>query len=261
MCTLREGDYALIVFDERRVFMARLRRGGRTGSDVGVVEHNDVIGAPCGAYIPVRGGRGGYAIVLKPLLLDFLEHGFARATQVIYPKDSARIAMLTGIGPGSRVVEVGTGSGFMTAVLAWLVGDEGRVYTYEVRRHAIETAKRNLEALGVAHRVVFHEGDARLGVEERDVDAFVVDAPDPWDLLDVAYEALRPGGVFAAYTPSVHQVHMLLEALSGHGGFVLPRVEEVLIRPWLPDPEALRPETTMVAHTGFIIAARKVARR
>ena len=261
MCVFREGDYALIVFDERRVFLARLRRGGETGSDVGVVKHDDVIGAPCGAYVPVRGGRGGYAVALKPTLLDFLERGFERATQVIYPKDSALIAMLLGVGPGSRVVEVGTGSGFLTAVLAWLVGDEGRVYTYEVRRRALETAKRNLERLGVAHRVVFHEADARLGVEERGVDAFVVDAPDPWNLLDVAYEALRPGGVFAAYMPSVHQVHMLLEAVRGHGGYALPRLQEVLVRQWLVDPEALRPETTMVAHTGFILAARRVKKR
>ena len=256
----REGDYALIVFDERRVFLSRLRRGGETGSDIGVVKHDEIIGKPCGVYVRVYGGRGGYAVALRPSLIDFLERGFARATQVIYPKDSAMIAMLAGIGPGSRVVEVGTGSGFLTAVLAWLVGDEGRVYTYEVRRRALETAKRNLEALGLAHRVVFRNADARLGVEERGVDAFVVDAPDPWDLLDVAYEALRPGGVFAAYMPSVHQVYMLLERLSEHGGYVLPRLLEVLLRNWLVDPEALRPETSMVAHTGFILAARKVER-
>ncbi len=261
MCILREGDMVVIEFDERRRFLARLARGRVTGSDVGVVRHDELVGAPCAGYVRVEGGRGGYATYYKPTLVDILELGFRRATQVVYPKDSAVIALYAGVSPGSRVVEVGTGSGFLTAVLAFLVGDEGRVYTYEVRRRSLETAKRNLEELGLAHRVVFHEGDARLGVEERGVDAFIVDAPDPWSLVDVAFEALRPGGVFAAYTPSAHQVAVLQERLWEHGGFTGVKSFEVLLRPWLPDPEALRPETTMIAHTGFVTLARRLEAR
>ncbi|AEM37889.1 Methyltransferase type 11 [Pyrolobus fumarii 1A] len=260
-CTLKEGDLVVIEFDERRRFVTRLRKGARTGSDVGVVLHDDVIGSPCGSYVPVRGGRGGYALVYKPSIIDVLEHGFRRATQVIYPKDSALIAVLAGVGPGARIVEVGTGSGFVTALLAWLVGENGHVYTYEVRREALETAKRNLAMLGLEKRVTFHHRDARLGILEENVDAVIVDMPDPWDILDEAYRALKPGGVFAAYTPSAHQLYMLMERLLEHGGFTRPRVMEVLLREWLPEPEALRPASTMIAHTGFITVSRKVTKK
>ena len=258
MCRLREGDLVVIEFDERRRFLARLSRRGRTGSDVGVVEHDDLIGAPCGGFVRIRGGRGGYAAYRRATLLDVLELGFRRATQVVYPKDSALIALYAGVGPGARVVEVGTGSGFVTAVLAWLVGREGRVYTYETRREHLEAARRNLELLGLADRVVFHERDARLGMLEEGVDAVIVDVPDPWEVLEAAYHALRPGGVFAAYTPSAHQLYMLLDRLSEHGGFGGVRIVEVLLREWLSDPEALRPATRMVGHTGFITIAYRL---
>ncbi len=258
MCTLREGDLVIIEFDERRRFLAKLRAGGRTGSDLGIVEHDDLIGARCAGYVRVKGGRGGYAVYRKAVLTDILELGFRRATQVIYPKDAALIALYTGIGPGSRVVEVGTGSGFMTAVLAWIVGSEGRVYTYEARREHLDTARRNLEMLGLIDRIVFHEKDARLGIEERGVDAVIVDIPDPWEVLEEAYNALKPGGAFAAYTPSAHQLYMLLERMAEHRVFRGTRVVEVLVREWLTEPEALRPSSRMIGHTGFITIAYRV---
>ncbi len=253
-----EGCLALLEIDERRRFVFRVRRGGTTGSDRGVLRHDDIIGLPYGSV--VRLSTGVKAYVLKPLLVDLMERFFARRSQVIYPKDQGLILLMAGITPGARVVEVGVGSGFTTAVLASMVGPEGHVYCYEVRADMLETARRNLEAAGLLDRVTLKLRDAREGIEERDVDAVVADIPEPWSILDHVHRALKPSGVYVAFMPSVNQVIKLLRALEekGYRGFTRPRVLEVLVREYQARSDAFRPKTTMVAHTGYIAFMRKL---
>lgn len=228
------------------------------GSDRGVLRHDDIIGLPYGSV--VRLSTGVEAVVHRPRLLDLVERGFARRSQVIYPKDQGLILFLAGIGPGSRVVEVGVGSGFTTAFLAWVVGPEGHVYAYEVREDMLEVARRNLEMAGLIDRVTLKLADARRGIEERGVDAVVADIPDPWNILDPAYEALRGSGTLVAFMPAANQLARFLSAVNAHPGFGSVRVLEVLVREYETRGDAVRPRTTMIAHTGYIASARKVLR-
>ncbi len=254
-----EGCPVLLEIDERRRFIFRARRGGVQGSDKGVLRHDDVIGLKYGSRVHLSTGIEAY--IHKPRLLDLVERGFARRSQVIYPKDYGMIMLLAGIGPGSRVVEVGVGSGFLTAFLAHVVGPQGHVYAYEVRADMIETAKRNLELAGLEGRVTIRNADARKGIIEREVDAVVADMPDPWNLLDPAYEALKGSGSLVVFMPSVNQVVRFVAAVEAHPGFTNPYVIEILLREYEARPDALRPRTTMIAHTGFIAATRKVVYR
>ncbi|HIQ55901.1 MAG TPA: tRNA (adenine-N1)-methyltransferase [Pyrodictium sp.] len=251
-----ENCLALLYIDERRRFVFRVRRGGRQGSDKGVLDHDTIIGLPYGSKVRLNTGVEAY--VLRPTLRDFMERYFERKSQVIYPKDHGMILFLSGIGPGSRVIEVGVGSGFTTAMLAWFVGEKGKVYAYEVRIDMLEVAKRNLERIGLLDRVELKLRDARIGFDEKNVDAVIVDMPDPWSILDAAYEALRPSGSFVAFMPSINQVQRLLLALHEHNGFEDITIVEVLSREYQPLPDALRPKTTMIGHTGYLLAARKV---
>ncbi len=253
---VEEGCLVLLYIDERRRFIFRARRGGVKGSDKGVLRHDDVIGLPYGSR--VRLSTGVEAWILKPRPIDLIELHHRRATQIIYPKDASMIISLAGIGPGSRVVEVGVGSAALTTMLAWSVAPDGHVYGYETRRANLEAARRNLEEAGLADLVTLHHADARAGVEEDGVDAFIVDVPDPWSLLGVAHRSLRGSGVFVAYMPAVNQVVRLLEALVEHGGFIGVGVYEVLVREYIPRPDTLRPRTTMVAHTGYILSATRI---
>ena len=254
-----EGCLALLVIDERRRWVVRLRRGGVLGSDRGVVRHDDVIGVEYGGW--VRTNRGVPVLVLQPRLVDLEERFFRRRSQVIYPKDHGLIAVELDLKPGMRVLEVGVGSGFTTAFLASMVGPEGRVYSYEARRDMLEVAERNLREAGLLDRVVLHHADARMGVEERDLDAAVVDMPDPWALLPVLEEALRPGAAAAFYMPAVNQVYRLLAALKARERWAEMRVSEVLRRDYEPRADALRPRTTMIAHTGYLAFVRLVKPR
>lgn len=65
--------------------------------------------------------------------------------------------------PGNRVLEIGTGSGYQTAVLAELVDD---IVTIETVRPLAEAAKKTLRSLGY-RSPTFIEGDGRRGAPER----------------------------------------------------------------------------------------------
>lgn len=249
-----EGCHVLLVVDERRRYVFRVRRGAWLGTDRGSVRHDDLVGRRYGSWVRLTSGRHG--LILQPRLVDFMEKGLRRRSQVIYPKDHGFIAVLLGLQPGSRVLELGVGSGYTTAFLAWTVGPGGRVYSYEIRRDMAETAARNLEELGLLDRVTLRVRDARLGVEERGLDAAVVDMPDPWAVLPVLEEALRPGAGAVFFTPAVNQVYRLLAAMEARGRWWERRVYELLLREYEPRPDALRPKTTMIAHTGYLVYAR-----
>lgn len=254
-----EGCPALIVIDERRRFIVTLRHGKVLGSDRGVLRHDDVIGRPYGSWVKL--GSGVYAVILQPRLIDYIERGFKRRSQVIYPKDHGIIIMLLDLKPGMRVLEIGVGSGFTTAVLARVVGANGHVYSYEIRRDMAEVARRNIEAAGLADKVTLKVRDARDGVDERGLDAAVVDMPDPWAVLRVLEEALMPGAPVVFFLPAINQVQRLLGALELRRCWAETRVLEVLLREYEARADALRPRTTMVAHTGYLVFSRLTLRR
>ncbi len=248
----------MLVIDRKRRFLFRVRRGAVQGSDRGILYHDDIIGLEYGSR--VRLSSGVEAVVHKPVLIDFLEIGFRRKSQVIYPKDLGLIGLLAGIGPGSRVVEIGVGSGFTTSYLASIVGDEGHVYSYEIRRDMLETAAENLSRAGLASRVSLKNRDAREGIDERSVDAVIVDIPDPWNILDHAYAALKPSGRLVVFLPSMNQASRLIGAVEAHGGFDDVRVYEVFLREYQAEPDAFRPQTTMIGFTGLVLVARKTVK-
>jgi protein-L-isoaspartate(D-aspartate) O-methyltransferase len=94
------------------------------------------------------------------------------------------------VTPQSRVLEIGTGSGYQTAVLAQIVAE---VYTIEIVAPLAQSARRTLEALGHTNVHVRH-GDGYVGwPEHAPFDAVIVTAaPErvPQPLID----QLRMGG-------------------------------------------------------------------
>ncbi len=74
------------------------------------------------------------------------------------------VALMTekaGVGPGSRVLEVGTGSGYQAAVLC-AMGCE--VYSIEIIKPLAERARKTLERLGYSAKVYW--GDGYFGLKE-----------------------------------------------------------------------------------------------
>ncbi len=241
--------------DERRSKIFKVRKGDTIGTDKGILRVDDVIGKEWGSK--VRLSTGAKAYLLKPTPVDFTMRGFRRVTQVIYPKDSSLMVTLSGIGYGSRVLESGIGTGFLTAILAHVVGDAGHVYAYEIREEFARVALRNLSMMGLAERVTVKVRDIKQGIDEEGLDAAFLDLPDPWEVLKLLPGSLKPSSSVLVFVPSVNQVIKTLAWLK-KGPYVDVRVYENMLREYQPVPEALRPQTISVTHTGYIIFARLV---
>jgi tRNA (adenine57-N1/adenine58-N1)-methyltransferase len=181
----------------------------------------------------------------------------SRNTQITYPKDAALIVMFSGIGPGSRVVESGTGTGALTTALAHYVGPTGKVYTYEFRSEFQKNAAKNLERSKLIDYVEMKSGDVTLGIQERAVDAVILDLAVPWLVVPHAYEALKPSGIIVSFSPTIDQVVRTTEALR-ENGFVFIETVECMMRGMQVERGKTRPQTLMTGHTGYITHARKI---
>jgi len=84
----------------------------------------------------------------------------------------------------------------------------------------------------------------------------VLDLPEPWNVIRHAEKALRLGGIFVAYTPSITQAAKVRETLAESRAWNGARTLEVLHRGWHIEGQAVRPDHRMVAHTAFLTTAR-----
>ena len=158
------------------------------------------------------------------------------------------------------MVEVGTGPGALTIALLRAVGPTGRLTSYEAREDFAALARDNVARYhGPAPNWTLRTADAFAGLEERQVDRLVVDLAEPWRLLDTAAAALRPGAVVTAFVPTVLQVKQAVDGFRQHGAFGAVESLETLVRFWHVRERSVRPEHRMVAHTGFLVFARRLA--
>ena len=251
---VQDGDFVLLVGQRHKHFMITLKAGMEFHTHRGILKHDDLIGLPWGTQVYSHTDAPFY--IFSPSLADVLRD-MPRNTQILYPKDIGFILLTTGIGPGSRVIEAGTGSGAMTTALAHSVGNTGQVYTYENREKMSKLAQKNLRRLGLDDRVDFKVHDIEAGFAESDVDVLFLDVRNPHDYLEEVRAALKPGGYFASLVPTFNQVEDLLLKLNQHK-FAFVEVCEIMLRHYKPQSSRLRPTDRMVAHTGFLIFARRV---
>ncbi len=250
----REGEIAELVGLRHKRFLITLKAGSRLETHRGVLQHDDLIGRAWGTQVFSHLGAAFY--LLQPSLADILLD-LPRTTQILYPKDIGFILVSMGIGPGMRVLEAGTGSGSMTIALAYAVGSEGRVISYEVRPDMQNLARKNLERVGLSDRVEFKLRDIQEGLDENDGDAFFLDVPNPWDYIRQVRSSLNSGAFLCCLVPTFNQVADLLMALRRES-FAFVEVCEILLRYYKPEPSRLRPTDRMVAHTGFLIFGRRI---
>jgi tRNA (adenine57-N1/adenine58-N1)-methyltransferase len=250
----RDGDLAELVGLRHKHFILTLQAGAKFETHRGVLHHDDLIGKPWGTQ--VFSHIDAPFFLLQPSLADLLTE-LPRTTQILYPKDIGFIFVTMGIGPGQTVIEAGTGSGSMTTALAHAVGPQGRVISYEVKQDVQNLARKNLARFGLDSRVDFKLRDIQVGLDEMDADAFFLDVPNPYDYTSQVRDALKPGGFLCCLIPTFNQVEKTLHALR-QTRFAFLEVCELLLRYYKPEPSRIRPTDRMVAHTGFLIFARRI---
>lgn len=248
------GDLVQLVSPTNKVIILRLQVDAQYQTHRGVIHHNELIGKPWGSRVFTH--LGSEYILLQPGLGDILRE-IQRNTQIMYPKDIGFVLITMGIGPGAQVIEAGTGSGALTTALAWAVGQEGKVTSYETRQEMQNLARKNLQRVGLDSRVELKLRDIREGFDETNADALFLDVANAYDYLPQVKSALKPGGFFGSILPTTNQVTKLLSSLY-HNHFSFIDVCEILLRYYKPVAERFRPTDRMVAHTGFLIFARSM---
>jgi tRNA (adenine57-N1/adenine58-N1)-methyltransferase len=251
-----DGDLALFVNlrDDKR-YLVRLKAGSQHHTNRGIVPHDAIIGQPWGRIVLTQ--MGAPFLVLEPSTSDLIRH-IKRSTQILFPKDIGYILLKLSVRPGKLILEAGTGSGGMTLALALATAPLGHIVTYEIRPEFHELAKQNIERAKIPPGVVeFKLRDIAQGLDETDADAFFLDVAEPWNYLDQVAATLRGGGFFATLVATMNQVIPTVLALE-QGPFGMIEVEELLLRPYKAVSSRVRPADRMVAHTGYLIFARKI---
>jgi tRNA (adenine57-N1/adenine58-N1)-methyltransferase catalytic subunit len=288
------GDQVQLTDPKGRQNLLILQPGKSFYTHRGSLAHDDLIGSPEGSV--VRSSGGTLYVALRPLLADFTL-AMTRGAAVIYPKDAAQIVAMADIFPGARVLEAGAGSGALSCWLLRAVGEEGLLVSYERRADFAGIARENVErffggphpawrlrigdltglAAGTSPAVTSPavtspggpdgagEGDPGPAVEHEEAednepfDRVVLDMVAPWEHVGTAAGALIGGGVICCYVSTVTQLSRTVETVREQGSFDEPAAWESLIRGWHVDGLAVRPGHRMIAHTGFLVTARRLA--
>lgn len=258
----RVGERVQLTGPKGRLHTVTLREDGELHTHHGVLAHRDIIGIPDGSVVV---GSGGHEyLALRPLLRDFVM-SMPRGAAIVYPKDAAQIVADADIFPGATVVEAGVGSGALALWLLRAIGPEGRLVSFERREDFAEVARANVATfLGEeppAWRVVVGDLGDELAqnLDNGTVDRVVLDMLAPWDCIDAVADALVPGGVVICYVATATQLSRVAEYIRGTGLFTDPEANETMVRGWHVEGLAVRPDHRMVAHTGFLLTARRLA--
>ena len=254
MTKIEESSYVLLFHTPRKKWLTKVAEDKKFHTHLGIIDIASIIGMEYGSAI--RTTEGKLIFLMEPTIYDFIMKS-ERRTQIVYPKDLGYIVARTGLKNGSKVLEIGTGSGALATFMASIVKPEGHIYSFDVNSDFMEIAKRNLEKAGMARYVTLHQHDPHQGVDIRNVDVATVDLGDPWTVVDQVYDALKGGGAFVAICPTMNQIEKTAAQLKKSGYADIDSVE-LMIRNMEAREGMTRPSMRMIGHTTYLVFARKV---
>ncbi|MHA6695162.1 tRNA (adenine-N1)-methyltransferase [Homoserinimonas sp. A520] len=258
----RLGDKVQLTGPKGRMNTVTLETGKTFHTHRGMIEHDSLVDLPDGSV--VTSTTGDEYLALRPLLTDFVM-SMPRGAAIIYPKDAAQILAHADIFPGATVVEAGVGSGALSLWLLRGIGPTGTLKSFERRDEFAQVAKGNVISFLGAEPTNWSVtvGDLVESLpdvaEPGSVDRIVLDMLAPWECLDACASVLKPGGVLLCYIATVTQLSRVAEAIRHTGMFTDPDSSETMVRGWHVEGLAVRPDHRMVAHTGFLLTARRLA--
>ena len=252
------GDRIQLTDPKGKLYSFTIVPGKEWHTHKGWITHDDLIGMPEGSVVSTTAGLKFTAF--KPLLADYVLT-MPRGATIVYPKDAAMIIGLAAIYPGARVLEAGVGSGALTISLLRAAGEKGYLHSVERRADFAENARSNVDAYFEAppSNWKLTVGDLQDQTFDSEFDRVILDMLAPWECVDIAARALRPGGVFMSYVATTTQLSATAEAIKEDGRFTEPESSETLVRGWHHEGLAVRPQQRMIGHTGFLIQSRRMA--
>ncbi len=170
---------------------------------------------------------------------------------IVLPKDIGMIIAYTGINRESKVIEAGSGSGFLTVALAQVAKE---VISYEISSEFAKFAEDNIKRAGLDNAIVKNK-DVLAGIDEEEVDAVVLDMKDAAKAVHIAHRSIKKDGALVGYLPNIEQAkefHLECEKVFGKAFMLESIVREYEVRDF-----GVRPRHFGLMHTAYIIFARK----
>jgi protein-L-isoaspartate(D-aspartate) O-methyltransferase len=169
-------------------------------------------------FVPERYRKLAFADMQIPL-----GHGQV----MMEPKVEARLLQELALRPTDRVLEVGTGSGYVTALLAHMAGS---VFSVEIVPELSLAAQERLAAHGIDN-VQLEIGDAAAGwARHAPYDAILLTGSVP--LMPQAFpDSLAPGGRLAAVVGRAPAMEAIVVERLKDGGFARRSLFETVIPP------------------------------
>jgi len=220
---------------------------------VGVLNPTILVGKEYGRKIEI-GNKQFW--LLTPSLQDKLQ-SMQRRAQIILPRDASQIIMFCSIETGHYVLEAGTGSGSLTIALASSVAPKGKIISYDIRKDFIEHALKNLKKAGLNQYVITKNKDVIKEIDEKELDAVILDISNPWKAIKNAWNALKTGGYFCSYSPLISQVEKTVNELRSQPFIEIGTFENIQ-REMIVSDFGTRPSFDMLGHTGYLTFARKI---
>ncbi len=248
MNKIEANSLALIIYQDKR-YLKEVAPGKGFHGKGGILQFEDLIGKPYGISL------GEYS-VFEPTIEDIIMYGLRRETQIIFPKDSFYICYKLNLKCGSRVLEIGAGSGALTFLLSHTVGPEGHVVTLEKEERHYKNTLKNLKRFAPWDNVELHHQEA-TDYNGGPFDAVFIDVREPWLQLERAKALAKASASFGMIVPTANQISELLKGLQEYG-FGDIEVLETMLRKYKTVAERVRPQDRMVAHTGYLVFARKL---
>ena len=164
--------------------------------------------------------------------------------------------VLSGISSGSKVLEVGTGSGALTTALAYIVRPNGYVDTFEKRKDFYQLAKENIRRYGLEDFVNFHHKDfLEAKIKEEVYDAAFIDIDTPWLVIEKVWKGLKGGKAAFFVIPTYTQLEKIAQKI--HKYFIDVHAFETFVRDIYLRPKRIRPPFQMIGYTAVIVWGRK----
>ncbi len=180
-----------------------------------------------------------------------------RGPQIIQPYDAAAIIFYSGIGPGSKVIESGSGSGILTSFILWTIGERGELKCIDINERNLQLTSDNIRRFGIQGNVSYVHGDIRSYSEGKGNDSIILDIPDPWLAMESCSKLLKNGGSIVTYCPNFNQTEKTVFAMEKYG--IYHRLSfELIKRDLIVREGSTRPDDIAIGHTGFISVGYKV---
>ncbi|MBN2066309.1 MAG: tRNA (adenine-N1)-methyltransferase [Candidatus Thermoplasmatota archaeon] len=251
--SVKKGEVVTLIDEQFKKYLVNVSGTTDKYKGIGVFDPASLVGKTYGSRIEI-GNKQFW--LLTPSLQDKLQ-GLKRRAQIILPRDAAQIIMHCSIESGHRVLEAGIGSGSLTIALATAVAPTGKVISYDNREDFIAHALTNLQIANLASYVITKHQDVTEGIDEKNLDAIILDIPNPWEAVTHVWNVLKPGGYFCSYSPLTSQVEQTVAAVQQHP-FIEVMTLENIQREMVVSSHGMRPKFDMLGHTGYLTFARKV---